>query len=122
LPLEFFTISLPTLIGSLHSTHFPLNLAFKVIVLQTFVALKKLNLPNSFTLKKNGGLKTVFFNEGKSYGLIASQKDDCFYGSIVSLENNVEVIYDFKCLPDKKTDFNAIGSSSIHTNGKKVCN
>ena len=79
---------------------------------------QKLNLPNSFTLKKNGGLKTVFFNEGKSYGLIASQKDDCFYGSIVSLENNVEVIYDFKCLPDKKTDFNAIGSSSIHTNGK----
>jgi len=79
---------------------------------------QKLNLPNSFTLKKNGGLKTVFFNEGKSYGLIASQKDDCFYGSIVSLENNVEVIYDFKCLPDKKTDFNAIGSSSIHTSGK----
>ena len=80
--------------------------------------LKKLNLPDSFTMKKNGGLKTVFFNEGKSYGLIASQKDDCFYGSIVSLENNVEVIYDFKCLPDKKTDFGGLGSSSIHTNGK----
>ena len=40
---------------------------------------QKLNLPNSFTMRKNGGLKTVFFNEGKSYGLIASQKDDCFY-------------------------------------------
>ena len=79
---------------------------------------KKLNLPNSFTMEKNGGLKTVFFNGGKSYGLIASQKNDCFYGSIVSLENSAEVIYDFKCLPDKKIDFGGLGSSSIHINGK----
>ena len=79
---------------------------------------KKINLPDSFTMEKNGGLKTVFFNEGKSYGLISSQKDNCFYGSIVSLEDNGEVIYDFKCLPDKKTDFGGLGSSSIHTNGK----
>ena len=79
---------------------------------------QKLNLPDSFTMKKNGGLKTVFFNEGKSYGLISSQKDNCFYGSIVSLEDNGEVIYDFECLPDKKTDFGGLGSSSIHTNGK----
>ena len=79
---------------------------------------QKLNLPDSFTMEKNGGLKTVFFNEGKSYGLISSQKDNCFYGSIVSLEENGEVIYDFECLPDKKTDFGGLGSSSIHTNGK----
>ena len=79
---------------------------------------QKLNLPDSFTMEKNGGLKTVFFNEGKSYGLISSQKDNCFYGSIVSLEDNGEVIYDFECLPDKKTDFGGLGSSSIHTNGK----
>ena len=58
---------------------------------------QKLNLPDSFTMEKNGGLKTVFFNEGKSYGLISSQKDNCFYGSIVSLENNAKAIYDFKC-------------------------
>ena len=36
-PLEFFTISLPFLIGSLHSTHFPLNLAFKVTVLHLYL-------------------------------------------------------------------------------------
>ena len=40
--------------------------------------LQKLNLPNSFTFKKKGGLKTVFFNEGKSYGLISSRKNDCY--------------------------------------------
>ena len=80
--------------------------------------LQKLNLPNSFTFEKQGGLKTVFFNEGKSYGLISSRKNDCYYGSIVSLENNVDIIYDFKCLPDKKTDFSGLGSSSIHINDK----
>ena len=80
--------------------------------------VQKLNLPDSFTLKQNGGLKTVFFNEKKIYGLIASQKNNCFYGSIVSLENNAEIIHDFKCLPDKKTDFGGLGSSSIHINGK----
>jgi len=80
--------------------------------------VKKLNLPESFTSKQNGGLKTVFFNEEKTYGLIASQKNNCFYGSIVSLDNNAEIIHDFKCLPDKKTDFGGLGSSSIHINGK----
>ena len=54
--------------------------------------LKKLNLPNSFTLEKNGGLKTVFFSEKKSYGLMASRKDDCFYGSIISLENSTVLL------------------------------
>ena len=80
--------------------------------------VKKINLTKSFTLDNNGGLKTVFFNEGKSYGLIASRKGGCLYGSIVTLEKNAEVMHDFKCLPDKKTDFNGLGSSSIHTNGK----
>ena len=28
---------------------------------------QKLNLPKSFTLKKNGGLKTVFFNEKATF-------------------------------------------------------
>ena len=80
--------------------------------------VKKISLTKSFTMDNNGGLKTVFFNEGKSYGLVASRKGDCLYGSIVSLEKNPEVLHDFKCLPEKKTDFNGLGSSSVHIDGK----
>ena len=52
---------------------------------------KKLNLPNSFTLQRNGGIKTVFFNKNKSYALISSVNKECFYASIVSLENSSEL-------------------------------
>ena len=80
---------------------------------------KKLNLPSSFTLQRNGGVKTVFFHKNKSFALISSSKKNCLYGSIVSLENGNE-IFKTKCLPGikKNTDFNGLGSSNIHLNNK----
>ena len=80
---------------------------------------KKLKLPNSFTLQRNGGVKTVFFHNGKGFALISSSKTNCFYASIVSLENGNE-IFKTKCLPDanKAVDFNGLGSSYTHLNNK----
>jgi len=79
---------------------------------------KKLALPKTFTTKKFGGLKTVFFHKDKTYGLISSNKKDCFYGSIVSLDSDYDFEYDFECLPDKNINFNGLGSSSIHFDNK----
>ena len=80
---------------------------------------KKLKLPSSFTLQRNGGVKTVFFHNDKGFALISSSKVNCFYASIVSLENGNE-IFKTKCLPDikKVVDFNGLGSSYTHLNNK----
>ena len=45
--------------------------------------------------------------------------NDCFYGSIISLENGKE-IFKTKCLPDSinKIDFNGMGSSNAHSQDK----
>ena len=80
---------------------------------------RKLNLPKNFTLQRNGGLKTVFTYKNKSFGLITSLNNNCYYGSVVSLENSKE-LFKTKCLPGptEKIDFNGIGSSNIHLNNK----
>ena len=80
---------------------------------------EKINLPKTFTLRKNGGLKTVFSHKNKTFALISSVTEDCFYGSIISLENGKE-IFKTKCLPDNvnKIDFNGMGSSNVHSEDK----
>ena len=80
---------------------------------------KKLNLPSSFTLQRNGGVKTIFFHNNKSFALISSSKENCLYGSIVALENGRE-IFKTKCLPEinRNTDFNGLGSSNTHLKNK----
>ena len=80
---------------------------------------RKLKLPSTFTLRRNGGIKTVFFHNDKGFALISSSKVNCFYASIVSLENGNE-IFRTKCLPDikKVVDFNGLGSSYTHLNNK----
>ena len=76
---------------------------------------KKLKLPKNFTLQRNGGIKTIIYNAGKKYALISNNKSECFYASIVDLENSEEV-FTSECLPGskKKTDFNGLGASNIH--------
>ena len=78
---------------------------------------EKLNLPENFTLEKNGGVKTVFFHKGNKFALISSLKNKCFYSSIVSLMNGKE-LFETKCLPGGKEeiDYNGLGSSNIHYN------
>ena len=80
---------------------------------------EKLNLPNSFTLKRNGGVKTVFVHNNKAYALVSSSNKDCLYASIITLENGKEV-FKSKCLPgiEKIVDFNGLGSANIHLNNK----
>jgi len=76
---------------------------------------KKINLPNTFTLQRNGGVKTIIHNKEKKFALISNNKGKCFYASIVNLTDGKE-IFNSDCLPDskKKTDFNGLGASNIH--------
>ena len=78
---------------------------------------EKLNLPKTFTTSKNGGVKTIFIYDNNEFALISSLKSDCFYASIVSLNNGKE-LFETKCLPEQHIDFNGLGSSSIHHNNK----
>ena len=80
---------------------------------------KKLNLPKEFTTQRNGGIKTVFIYKNNEFALISSSKKNCFYASIVTLIDGKE-IFKTKCLMDtkKNTDFNGLGSSSVHFENK----
>ncbi len=95
----------------------PLNLT---IFTQTGLKIKrnkseKINLPNYFTLQRNGGVKTIFHLGKKTFALISGSEGKCFFASIIFLENGEEV-FRSKCLPEKPSnnDFNGLGSSSVH--------
>ena len=76
---------------------------------------KKINLPNYFTLQRNGGVKTIFYLDKKTFALISGSKGKCFFASIIFLETGEE-IFRSKCLPEKPSnnDFNGLGSSNVH--------
>ena len=78
---------------------------------------EKINLPDFFTIEKNGGIKTIFIYNENKFALISSLKNECFYASIILLNNSKEILKT-KCLPDNKIDFNGLGSSNIHYNNK----
>ena len=95
----------------------PLNL---IIFTQSGIKIqrnesKKINLPNYFTLQRNGGVKTIFNFKEKTFALISGGEGKCFFASIIFLENGEEV-FRSKCLPEKPSnnDFNGLGSSSVH--------
>ena len=77
--------------------------------------VKKINLPNTFTMQRNGGVKTIIQNDEKKFALISNSKGKCFYASIVNLADGKE-IFNSDCLPGskKKIDFNGLGASNIH--------
>ena len=76
---------------------------------------KKINLPDYFTLQRNGGVKTIFYFEDKTFALISGSEGKCFFASIIFLTNGEEV-FRSKCLPEKPSnnDFNGLGSSNVH--------
>ena len=80
---------------------------------------EKLNLPGVFTTQRNGGIKTIFIYNNNEFALISATKTNCFYASIVSLNNGKE-LFKTKCLTGskKETDFNGLGSSNIHHKNK----
>ncbi len=81
--------------------------------------VKKLNLPKSFTMQRNGGVKTIFIYKGNVFALISSSKKECYFASIVNLKSGKE-IFKTKCIVDtkKNTDFNGLGSSAINIKDK----
>ena len=76
---------------------------------------KRIKLPDHFTLQRNGGIKTIISYKGKRIALISSSEKDCFFASLVLLENHQE-LFRTKCLPEvaKNNDFNGLGSSNVH--------
>ena len=76
---------------------------------------KKINLPDYFTLQRNGGVKTIFYFEDKTFALISGSEGKCFFASIIFLTNGEEV-FRSKCLPENPSnnDFNGLGSSNVH--------
>ena len=78
---------------------------------------EKINLPDHFTLTRNGGVKTIFYLDEKAFALISSNEKKCFFASIIFLERGEE-IFRSKCLPEdpSNNDFNGLGSSTVHLN------
>ena len=74
---------------------------------------KKLKLPNFLSIKKKGGIKTIFIYKNNAFALISSKKNSCYYASIVFLKNEKE-IFKTKCLPNEIIDYNGLGSANIH--------
>ena len=76
---------------------------------------KKINLPNYFTLQRNGGIKTIFHLEENAFALISGSESGCFFASIIFLGNGKE-LFRSKCLPEEPSnnDFNGLGSSNVH--------
>ena len=81
---------------------------------------EKLNLPKSFTLERNGGIKTIISINSKKLALISSVNKNCYYASLVDVFTGKE-IFKSECLPEepKNNDFNGLGSSNIH-NGDEI--
>ena len=61
--------------------------------------------------------KTIFIYKDKEFGFISSLDNGCFYASIILIDKKQE-IFKTKCLPKKNLDYNGLGSSHIHHNGK----
>jgi glucose/arabinose dehydrogenase len=80
---------------------------------------KRLNLPKSFTMQRNGGVKTIFIHKENTFALISSSKKECYFAAIVNLNTSKE-IFKTNCLVDtkKNTDFNGLGSSTVNIKDK----
>ena len=81
--------------------------------------LKKLKLPNYFTLQRNGGVKTIISLNNEKIALISGSEKKCFFASLILLSTGRE-LFKSKCLPSiaKDNDFNGLGSSNIHLKDK----
>ena len=81
----------------------------------------RIRLPDHFTLQRNGGIKTIISYKGKRIALISSSEKDCFFASLILIENNQE-LFRSKCLPEvaKNNDFNGQGTLTIKGEGEYV--
>jgi len=79
--------------------------------------LGKVNLHKNFTTIRNGGIKTIFIYKSKDFAFVSSSDDECYYSSIIFIDNEKE-IFKTDCLPENKIDYNGLGSTHIHYNNK----
>ena len=49
---------------------------------------KKLTLPKSFTLQRNGGIKTITSHKNERIALISNYEKNCFFASLFLLNDN----------------------------------
>ena len=74
----------------------------------------KLNVPNDFTQEKNGGIKSVIFDQDKVFFLHSAKKEACYFSKIYNSTESKDFIK-FDCLPDKiSMDYNGLGSSLVY--------
>ena len=80
---------------------------------------EKLNLPNYFTLEKNGGVKTIIAFKDNYIALISGKEKKCAFAALVNTTNGKE-LFRTRCLPEdpKNNDFNGLGSSNVHTDNE----
>jgi hypothetical protein len=80
---------------------------------------EKLNLPNYFTLERNGGVKTIIAFEDIYIALISGKEKNCAFAALVNTSNGKE-LFRTRCLPEeaKNNDFNGLGSSNVHTDNE----
>ncbi len=75
--------------------------------------VKKIDLTDSYTPEKNGGLKGVFFINNNPFGLISSRSVNCYKSSIISLKDNHK-LFETRCIPDDNIiDFNGLGGANV---------
>ena len=76
--------------------------------------ISEINLPIDFTIEKEGGVKSVFSFEGKSYALLSRKSLGCSYSSLLNLKNQNE-IFKTKCIQDiDKINFAGLGGAYIY--------
>ena len=80
---------------------------------------RKINLPDYFTLQRNGGVKTIISIENQKIALISANEKNCYFAALISIKDKKE-LFKTKCLPElpKNNDFNGLGSSNVHYGNK----
>ena len=78
---------------------------------------QKIQLPNYFTLQRNGGVKTIISLDNHLIALISAERNGCYFAALILINNGRE-LFKTECLPEepKNNDFNGLGSSNIHLN------
>ncbi len=80
--------------------------------------ITEINLPIDFTVKREGGVRSVISFNSKYYGLLSRNSFGCNYASLLDVKNQDE-IFKTECLPDKeKVDYAGLGGAFAHLNEK----
>ena len=72
---------------------------------------KKINLPQDFTIEKEGGVRNIIYFQKNFYALISRKNKNCYYSSLINIKDQSKV-FDTKCLPiEEDINFAGIGGA-----------